>query len=167
MEQKRLARSIANKIQARGGRFLVWIKQNQNLMEHNNNGSWHLVDKKDVLNISRYALLKRIEATKKADTNNHKDQHNRKEPSSPIVPETKDSFLRPGGIKELTFKTAYESDDSSLTATSSETIAHILSGMSLGSEDDLDIWSGSPCGKKETKSLNCWDYKLLLPSTKE
>jgi len=61
-EQKTIARSIAASITSRGGRFLVWIKENQSQLEHHNNGSWHVVDNEDVRNISRYALLKQAQA---------------------------------------------------------------------------------------------------------
>jgi len=189
--QKRSARSIAAEIQERGGRFLVWIKRNQDRPEHTNNGSWQLVDREDVCNISRYALLKQSEAIEEdakakaesapprhrvRDHHEGKSTPNRGE-SSPILSETKAST--PEDKEWTTLKAWHESDDDDSTATSisNSTILNILSEMSMDSEDSLDLWSSSAGSVSSTETKNpkkgqserlsacCWEYKILLPLT--
>jgi hypothetical protein len=178
-DQKHIAKSIVCDIHSKGGRFLVWIKQNQNLPEHKNNGSWHLVDREDARNISRYALFKQAEvAMKEAEEDNNEDKPSvEKRESSLIHSEKKPSFNEPEGNKDHSTpnKKMWEIDGSTATnSCSSSTALHILSEISVDSEDSLDIWSLSPCGDKDRKQHQsvrleecCWEYKLLLPLTME
>lgn len=154
--QKKLAGIIAAKIISRGGRFLVWIKQDDDRIEYSNNGSWQYVGREDILNISRYALLTRVKAIEEADNTKHKNQAS-----------------KATAQKALAIKKAHENDDSTATTidTSSyycnDSIMHILSEFGLSSdEDDLDFWLASPDtnDRKMPSEVRCWDYKLLLPS---
>ncbi len=148
--QKKLAGIIAAKIIARGGRFLVWIKEDESQMQYSNNGSWQFVGREDILNISRYALLRRVNDMEDAE----KDKHNEKDAAVKIK--------------------AHESDDSTATTIdtstySNESILHILSEFDLDSdEEDLDYWLACPTtditDRRMPSEVRCWDYKLLLPT---
>jgi len=127
----------------------VWIKQNENLTHHTNNGSWQLVGKEDVLNISRYALLKKANALEVPERRTKVDVHKKIDSSE---------HTAAINAEEL----------------ASSTILNILSGLNVDSdEDDLDIWSSSPGKSDESKDrkqteaarleARCWEYKLLLP----
>ena len=148
--QKKLAGIIAAKIISRGGRFLVWIKDDENQMQYSKNGSWQFVGREDILNISRYALMRRVKDMEEAD----KDKQVEKDVAVKIK--------------------AQESDDCTATTLdtstySNESIMHILSEFGLSSEEeDLDYWLASPTGDNTDRimpsEVRCWDYKLLLPT---
>jgi hypothetical protein len=192
--QKRLAKSIVTEVQSRGGNFLVWIKENKNLTEQTNNGSWQVIDEEDAQKISRYSLLQQAEAMEKSSANRRKAKspperkaHSPAPSESPISPPEKKTpisvppgFSLPPGIPipPHLFKAAYESDDSTTTSvTSIDTLQQILSVISEdGDDDSLDIWSVSSGMRTETENrhrkgsprLNagCWEYRLFLPSAK-
>ena len=147
--QKKLAGIIAAKIIARGGRFLVWIKQDESQTHYSNNGSWQFVGREDILNISRYALLRRVKDMEDTE----KDKRNEKDVAVKLK--------------------AHESDESTATTIdtstySNESILRILSEFDLDSdEEDLDYWLTCPTtdttDRRMPSEVRCWDYKLLLP----
>ncbi len=148
--QKKLAGIIAAKIISREGRFLVWIKNDPNQMHYSKNGSWQFVGREDILNISRYALVRRVKDMEEAE----KDEQVEKD------------------VAEKTH--AQESDDCTATTLdtsnySNESIMHILSDFGLSSEEeDLDYWLASPTTDNAERTMPSevrgWDYKLLLPT---
>jgi len=180
-DQKHVAKIIVHDVHSKGGRFLVWIKQNQNLPEHKNNGSWHLVNREDARNISRYALFKQIEvAMKEAEEDNNEDKLSVDKREQSLIPsENKPSFSEPPeGNKDHDTppnKKMLEIDNRAATnSCSNSTVLHILSENSVDIEDPLDIWSLSPGGDKDRKQPQsvkveecCWEYKLFLPLNME
>jgi len=183
-DQKRIARLIVSELQSMGGRFVVWIKENRDLIEHKNNGSWHIVGIEDALNISRYVLLKQIEqmnsesAHEGVEDKTLVDDSVQKETSIYKLPETDKvdttkKMYESDSDKDDTTKKMYESDYSTSTDSSNsiDMLLNILSDIGVdGEEDDLDLWSSSPGGnnKKEKNAKPqleacCWEYKLLLP----
>ena len=168
--QKRMARSIAAELQSKGGRFLVWVKENPALRRHKNNGSWQTVGTTDALNVTRYVLLKQIEQIESESARVGVQEKSpivasvQKRPSIPKAPEVN---------HDVKGKELYESDYSNATSGSSSaaTIRNIFNEIRLdGEEDDLDLWSISSGGDSKTSKntkpqleAGCWEYKLLLP----
>ena len=171
-EQKRIADLIVAKIQIRGGRFVVWTKEDPSLLVHKNNGGWGLVSKEDIHNISRYALLKEVETLEKTvlhDGEEKLSSRQSKQPLSTQIKRTVSHQLESEAMNSTRMK-GWKSDNS-LTSSSTSSIVHILSGIGVDSEDCLDVWSGSPVNEKKTRKddmdASCWEYKLLLPLTME
>lgn len=182
--QKQVALSIVAEIQARGGRFLVYVKKNKNLNEHTNNGSWTLVDEENVCNLSRYALLKEAEALKKEAHPEVKVEIKPSAPNrrEPLIACSEHKSSEPEvEIEDSTLPTVrkIDSDNSINRSDNSCTILNMLSGMNVDSNDDsLDVWSSSPVRGDTTPNItdceehaavrleaHCWEYKLLLPQT--
>ena len=148
---------------------MVWVKKNPYLIEHNNNGSWHIVGANDALKVIRYVLLKQIE---QMGSESARDCAENKSPIGDSV--TKEAFIRklPGVDIDVASKNnESEYSTSTNSGSSTDTIINILSEMGVNDEeDDLDLWSSSP-GGDNNKERNaeprldacCWEYKLLLP----
>lgn len=168
-EQKRIAQTIKNELQSRGGKFLVWVKVNPNLLVHRGNGSWQTVDEDNALNICRYVLLKQIEQMESKSTRNIVEKN-----SPPIAFKNKEAPIRkpPGFENDVAPKKAYESGYSTAASScniSTDTISNVISDMDA-EDDENDLWSMLPAGDdKETKISKpqlegcCWEYKLLPP----
>ena len=139
------------------------------------------MDKENVCNISRYALLKEAEALKK--------EAQPEVEVKPPAPGRRESLIPPGHkssepeveVEDSTLPTVrkIDSDNSINRSDNSCTILNMLSGMNVDSNDDsLDFWSSLPnrgdttpdttnCEEHATVRLeaHCWEYKLLLPQT--
>ena len=168
-EQKRIARTIAAELQSRGGRFLVWVKESPDLLEHNSNGSWRTVDEDNALNICRYVLLNRIDKMKSKSA-----RHSVEKKLFSFASNKREAIDENDIASRKVYESDYSTNDISSNSSAS-TILNILSEMDVeDDETDLDLWSSSPGGDdKEKKKFIprldpcCWEYKLLFPFSVE